>query len=103
VRTFTVDVAALDEEAFSLGDVIDICDAVDCAPEDLRPLLADDSAGTRRLKAMAAVAWVITRNDEPGLTLADVLAGRVTITGKAAEVDPTSAGEQTTPAGSEPG
>ena len=102
MRTFVVDIGELDAEAFSLGDVIDICDAVDCAPEDLRPLLADKDAGTRRLTAMAAVAWVLTRKDEPSLTLADVLTGRVTIAGKAAEVDPTSAGEQTTHAGNEP-
>jgi hypothetical protein len=91
VRVFTVHTTELSADSFSIGDLIDVCDVIDASPADLIPLLQDERAGLRRLRALAAVAWVLTRHDEPGLTFDDVLAGRVEVIGEvaASPADPT--------------
>jgi hypothetical protein len=91
VKVYRVEVAALSPESFSLGDLIDVCETMDISPDDLGPLLRDENAGVRKLKALAAVAWVIARRTEPGLTYAQVLDGRVEVIGEGASAteDPT--------------
>jgi hypothetical protein len=101
LRVFTFDTATLTIDDLSLGDLIDICEIVDCAPEDLGPIMNDPKQGVRRLKAFAAMAWILARRDEPGLTYAEVIAGRIEVTGEDASTgpaDPTYGGEPTTPA-----
>ena len=87
VRVFRIDTGALSPDSLSIGDLIDICEAADVAPADLAPMIADESQGIRRLKALAAMAWIVTRRDEPGLTLADVMAGRVELRGEVGAPD----------------
>jgi hypothetical protein len=106
LRVFRVDVSQITPDAVSLGDLIDICEAAEVAPDDLSPLMADPKAGTRRLKALAAFAWTIARRDDPELTYADVLAGRVDLIGGpgiAIPDPPVSGSDAGTPDNSGPG
>lgn len=83
VRVFRVETSTLSPDSLSIGDLIDICEAADVAPADLAPMIRDETQGIRRLKALAAMAWIIFRRDEPELTLADVMRGRVELVGVA--------------------
>jgi hypothetical protein len=92
MRVFTLRTGELTAESFSIGDLIDVCEAIDISPDDLTQLLRDTHAGTRRLRALAAVAWVMARHGEPELTLDQVLAGRIEVIGEVADatLDPTA-------------
>ena len=69
-RTFVV--SAEDYRRMSLRDMIEASEAAGVDAVDIQNL-----KGVSRIKALAALAWVITRRSEPDLTYDQVLDGRV--------------------------
>jgi len=69
-RVFTI--GADDYRHLSLRDMITASDVAGADVTELANL-----RGTARIKALAAMAWVITRRSEPDLTFEDVLDGRI--------------------------
>ena len=70
VRTFTI--GAEDYRRLSLRDMIEASEVSGVDAVDIQNL-----RGIARIKALAAMAWVITRRTEPDLTYDQVLDGRV--------------------------
>lgn len=69
-RTFTI--GADDYRRLSLRDMIVASEAAGADVTELANL-----RGTAKIKALAAMAWVITRRTEPDLTYDEVLDGRI--------------------------
>jgi hypothetical protein len=69
-RVFVV--GAEDYRRLSFRDMIEASEAAGVDAVDIQHL-----TGIARIRALAALAWVITRRSEPGLTYEQVLDGRV--------------------------
>jgi hypothetical protein len=67
--------------SLSFGDLIDLSDATGIEPEEMQPLLAGSGKGSKRLKLLVGVAWIVNRRSDPALTFSDVLAGQVEVVG----------------------
>jgi hypothetical protein len=70
LRVFTI--GAQDYRHLSFRDMIEASEASGVDAVDIANL-----SGIPRIKALAALAWVITRRSEPDLTYEEVLDGRV--------------------------
>jgi hypothetical protein len=76
-----VDVAQVTAGSLSFGDLIDLSDATGVEPEEMQSLLSGIGKGSKRLKLLVGVAWIVNRRSDPALTFADVLAGQVEVIG----------------------
>jgi len=81
VITYRVDVAQVTAGSLSFGDLIDLSDATGVEPEEMQSLLSGIGKGSKRLKLLVGVAWIVNRRSDPALTFADVLAGQVEVIG----------------------
>jgi hypothetical protein len=90
VRRVSLDFERLDvSELLSIGDIVDMADALGVAPQKLLTVL--DRKGDKPLEVLVVIAWVIGRKAEPELTLETVRRSwRIEVPG-GPTVDPTPA------------
>lgn len=86
-RRAIIDVATLRLDRFGIGELLELTDAVGVDPDKLGAELRSSKGG----RVVVALAWLIARRVEPGLTLADVERWDIEVRGRDAPPGPTPA------------
>jgi hypothetical protein len=82
-RTITLHVEGITPGGLTLLDALDIAEASGVDPDDMMQVLAGKQTRKQGM-LMYAIAWVLGRRVEPGLTFEEVLTCHLHVVGKAA-------------------